>query len=238
MAVADVAIRIEVPRLVDDDAGVVGHGGVEPHHPLRIEPGRHIVTIRPVLDFDPTLHPPVVRPLDDHLSQLIARLQHLQPLPPHLGQQIQVVAQDVRGVVPIIRLDPPRRKLGVIGDLLLKFVGAPTCVDVEGQPLAERRQFLRLGVVRKDTGVDDGVVRSSEHVVRPLPYRRLAIADPRGRAHRVPIGHTGVLAHMAVLAGRPGCGGGCVFVFAERLFESESIHQVDVVACATQTWGR
>lgn len=75
-------------------------------------------------------------------------------------------------------------------------------------------------------------------MVGPLPRPRLAVTYTGGRTSRVSVRHARVLAHMAVLARHASGGRGCVFVFAERLFEPKPVHQVDVVTRPAQPGGR
>ena len=64
----------------------------------------------PFLNSTRNAMPPSSARFDDHFAELISRPQELQPLVGELVQQIEVVANDVGGVVAVVGLDPARGK--------------------------------------------------------------------------------------------------------------------------------
>ena len=101
---------------------------------------------------------------------------------------------------------------------------------VEGEPLAQRRQLLRLGVVREYARVHYRIVRAGEHVVGPLSRLRLAVPHPRRRPRGIAGRQPRLDAHVTVLACHARGGGRRVLVLAEGLLEPEPVDEIDVVA--------
>ena len=230
VAVADVAVRIEVARLEHHPSGCIGHDHVQPDEAFGVESGRHVVAVGPVPDLDAKGETLLVGPLHDDVAEPVAGPQKLPALLVHFGEQIEVVLDDVSRVVAVVRLRPARRERVAVRHRLLERVGPPAGLVVEGQPLAQPGERLRLRVVRKDAGMNDGMVRTREHVVRPLARPARPVADARRGTGRITRGHARLGPHVAVLAGHPLARRGGVLVLAEGLLQAEAVDEVDVVA--------
>src|SRR5690606_4155546 len=117
-----------------------------------------------------------------------------------------------------------------LGDVHLELVGAPSGIHIEGQPLADRSHLGGAHVVREDAGVDDGVVGTSEVVIRALARVGWLATDDSGRSGVVARWNAGDGAHVTVLTANTPLGGWRIFVFTKRFFQPESIDEVHIVA--------
>ena len=235
VAVANIAVRIEVSGLEHHPSRGIGHGHVKPDDPLGVESRGHVVPAGAVPELHLEGNTARVRPVDRHVAELIAGPQQLQALSSDLIQQIEVVANDVRGVVPVVRLHPTGRKLVIIRRRVLESVSTPPRLVVEHQPFAQRRQLLRLGIVGENAGMDDRIVRAREHMIGSFPRSGRPVPHARSRTRRVPRRNARFRSHMAVLTARSVPRRRRVLVLAERFFQPKPVDQIDIMTRPAQS---
>jgi len=112
-----------------------------------------------------------------------------------------LLVEDFPRVIPVINGLPSLGKFVSFGNRIFELVRTPAFLVLEFQPLAQRFESRRFLVMRKDTGVNNRIVRSREEMTGKLARLRGHTTDDSRR----PLGITRYLAldlaHMAVLAG-------------------------------------
>ena len=122
----------------------------------------------------------------------------------------------------------------ILRDRVLEFVRAPTGLVVELEPFLDRRQLLRLRVVRKEAGMNDRIIGTGHDVICELARPGRNIADDRRRTFGVAGGNALDLAHVAILTGHPLGRRGRGAILAEGLFQANAVQQRHVVTGAAK----
>ena len=86
VAVEDVAVGVEIARLEHDAPGGVGDRDVQPDNALGVEAGGNVVAVGAVAELDAERDAVRARTIDDHVAELVPRLQQRKPL---LGQLVE-----------------------------------------------------------------------------------------------------------------------------------------------------
>ena len=162
VSVTQIAIWIPVTGFENNLSVAISDIYLQPNQTLPRKPGGRVMAVRAISNLNPELYTVLVGLIGDSVAKDVTIAQDLQAFFGRPGKGFELGFKYLPSIEAVIREFPMFRKFMTFRYFVFKFIGSPSCSDIELQPLPQGRNFLRFIVMRKDARGKDGRIKISE----------------------------------------------------------------------------